>query len=222
MPKGGAVQAGAVRMSGGRVVSQDLLEGLSVRSVEDVSIIAGKEKDVVLSGGTVVVASVQSTKLSSQTIELLSGWNQAIQMDAHGGSVQMGAVQMSGSRVDTDDAMHGMSIRSKEDVEIAAAEDSEVLVSGGSIALVASESVSMVGSSVMLTSHWGGQIELSAAGGATVVDSLRLSGAELSSVDGLGGLTVRSEQEDVQISAGRAVSVRGEQVSMVGERVLVV
>ena len=171
-PKGGAVQASALRLTGGRVVSHDALEGLSVRSMEDVTLSAGKDKDIMMSAGAVLVASAKSTKIRSRTIELETGWNQALTMNPNGGLVSMGAVQMTGSRVGTDDEMHGMSIRSKEDVEIAAAEDSDVYVSGGSIALAATESVSMVGSSVSLTSEWGGAIELSAVGGSTVVDSL--------------------------------------------------
>ena len=218
MPRGGAVQAGALRMSGGRLASHDKLQGLLVNSVEDVSISAGHEKDIRMLGGTVMIASEKSTLISSQSIELATGWNQQITMDANGGFVSVGAVQVSGARVTTEDAMHGITLRSKEDVEIAAAADSDVRVSGGSISLMANDAVNIMGASISLASQWGGNIEVSPVGGSMMLDSLRLSGAEMSSVDRLGGMTVRSEEEDVQIAAGRAVSVRGERVQMVGER----
>merc|ERR1740117_2152434 len=210
MPQGGAVQAGALRMSGGRLASHDKLQGLLVNSVEDVSISAGHEKDIRMLGGTVMIASEKSTLISSQSIELATGWNQQITMDANGGFVAVGAVQMTGARMTTEDGMHGITMRSKEDVEIAAAADSDVMVSGGSISLMANDAVNIMGASISLASQWGGNIEVSPVGGSMMLDSLRLSGAEMSSVDRLGGMTVRSEEEDVQIAAGRAVSVRGE------------
>ena len=52
------------------------------------------------------------------------------------------------------------------------------------------------------------------------LESLRMSGSELSSVDQVGGITVRSEDEDVEIAAGRVVSVRGQRVNMMAEQEL--
>ena len=52
-----------------------------------------------------------------------------------------------------------------------------------------------------------------------VIDKLQLSGSELKSNDALGGVTMRSENEDVEITAGRQVSMHGKSVN-VFERVL--
>ena len=59
-------------------------------------------------------------------------------MDAAGGSVRMGSVKVSGSRVGTDDVMHGRAVRSGEDVAIAA---ESVVVSGGAVAMTAVKKV---------------------------------------------------------------------------------
>ena len=45
-----------------------------------------------------------------------------------------------------------------------------------------------------------------------------MSGGEMSSADRLGGLRVRSEDEDVELAAGRSATVRGERVNVVAER----
>ena len=44
-----------------------------------------------------------------------------------------------------------------------------------------------------------------------------MSGAELASVDRLGGLMARSDDEDIKLAAGRTVVVRGQDVSLVAE-----
>merc|ERR1719247_295318 len=189
------------------MTSRDALQGLMVRSVEDVSISSGEDKDIMMSGGAVTMSSAVSTAISSRSIELSSGWNQQIAMDANGGFVTLGAVKMTGSRVSSDDAMHGITMRSKEDVEIAAADDSDVMVSGGNVVLSATNAVDVTAGSISLSSQWGGNIELSPTGGSVVMDSLTMSGSQLSSVDQFGGMTVRSEEEDVEIGAGKSVSV---------------
>ena len=110
------MKAGAMSFKGGSVASVDSLEGLSVRSNEDVAIAAGIGKDVMMSGDSVELSSARNTLISGQQIALASGWNQEINLDAAGGFVRMGGVQVSGSSVGTEDAMHGMAMRSGEDV----------------------------------------------------------------------------------------------------------
>ena len=125
------------------MVSEDTLEGLSVRSGEDVSIAAGSGKDVMVSGGSVLVSSSKLTSITGQQVALASGWNREIALDAAGGFVRMGGVKMTGSRVGTDDEMHGMAMRSGEDVEVAAASGSDVVVSGGAVTMSAVKSVEL-------------------------------------------------------------------------------
>ena len=137
MPKGGAVKAGAMSFQGGSVASTDSLEGLSVRSDEDVSIAAGIGKDVMMSGDKVELSSARNTVINGQQIELASGWNQEINLDAAGGFVRMGGVQVSGSAVGTDDAMHGMSMRSGEDVSMEAGAGGTAMVSGDDVSMTA-------------------------------------------------------------------------------------
>ena len=51
-----------------------------------------------------------------------------------------------------------------------------------------------------------------------VIDKLQLSGSELKSNDALGGVTMRSENEDVEITAGRQVSMHGKSVNVLAEQ----
>ena len=95
-----------------------------------------------------------------------------VTMDANGGFATLGAVKMTGSRVSSDDVMHGIAMRSKEDVEIIAADDSNVMVSGRNVMLSASNAVNMMASSISLSSEWGGNIELSTPGGSVLMNSL--------------------------------------------------
>merc|ERR1719502_45371 len=148
MPKGGSVKAGALGLQGGSLVSSDVMEGLSVRSGEDVAVAAGIGKDVMVSGDSVMVNSARSTAISAQKIELASGWNQEISMDAAGGFVRMGAVKVSGSRVGTDDVMHGMAVRSGEDVEVAAGLGGDVVMSGGAVSMSAVKNVEVSAGSI--------------------------------------------------------------------------
>merc|ERR1719440_2162742 len=147
------------------MVSGDSLEGLSVRSGEDVSIAAGAGKDVMVSGGSVEVSSARTTSISGQQIQLASGWNQEIALDAAGGFVRMGAVKVSGSRVGTDDAMHGMAMRSGEDVEVAAGLGGDVVMSGGAVSMSAVKSVDVSAGSIGLSTEWAGRITVAPSGG---------------------------------------------------------
>ena len=117
-------RAGALQMSGGRMTSTDNMEGMGIWSQTDITL---ESKNMMVTGGMVDIHSDEDTVISSHSIELSSGWNQQISMDANGGFVTLGAVKMTGSRVSSDDAMHGIAMRSKEDVEIAAADDSDVM-----------------------------------------------------------------------------------------------
>ena len=171
------MKAGALGLQGGSLVSSDVMEGLSVRSGEDVAIAAGIGKDVMVSGDSVMVNSARSTAISAQKIELASGWNQEISMDAAGGSVRMGSVKVSGSRVGTDDVMHGMAVRSGEDVAIAA---ESVVVSGGAVAMTAVKNVEVAAGSIALSTEWGGDIDLVTRDGAVEVEDIALSGSTIS------------------------------------------
>ena len=130
----------------------------------------------------------------------------------------MGGLAVAGSRVGTDDMMHGMAVRSGEDVEVAAGAGSDVMVSGGAVGITAVKNVDVSAASIGLSTEWGGSVVVAPHGGAMAVEALRLSGAELGSEDRLGGLAVRSAEEDIELAAGRTVAVHGQDVRLVAEQ----
>ena len=77
----------------------------------------------------------------------------------------MGGVKMTGSRVGTDDEMHGMAMRSGEDVEVAAAAGSDVVVSGGAVTMSAVKSVELEADNIALSTTWGGSVAMAPSGG---------------------------------------------------------
>ena len=133
---GGAIAAGGVRMSGSAVESQDMMEGLRLSSARDIELLPGIGHDVMIAGGGFAVSTLGSTSISSRSIAMSVSWNEDIEMMPKGGGVQAGPVRLSGGSVVSGDTLEGLSVRSGEDVSIAAGAGKDVMVSGGSVELL--------------------------------------------------------------------------------------
>jgi hypothetical protein len=115
-PNGGTVALDSVNVDGTSVQSHDELKGLRVTSDEDVLLKAGKTKGVKVMGDVLEFSSRTDTRINGGSIKLQTGWNAPITLDAPGGDVRVGNLQMGSGEMHSVDEVRGLQWRSTEDI----------------------------------------------------------------------------------------------------------
>ena len=166
---GGALATGSVRVSGSGVESQDAMMGLQLSSARDIELLPGIGHDVTIASGGLSIVTEGATTISSRSIAMSVSWNEDVRMMPKGGAVQAGPVSLSGGSIVSDDTLEGLSVRSGEDVVVAAGPGKDVMVSGGSVVLASAHTTSITGQEIELTSGWNRDITMDTAGGLSLI-----------------------------------------------------
>merc|ERR1719163_2263771 len=92
------------------------------------------------------------------------------------------------------------------------------MVSGGDVSMTASKTVDISGGNIAMSTDWGGMVKIDPRGSEMIVDNVFMAGSQIRSDDRLSGMTLRSEDDDVEIAAGRMASMRGQSVNLMAEQ----
>ena len=156
-----------------------LLAGLRVGSHQNMLLKAGPQKSLTMQGGKVSLQAESTSRIQAEKIAVESGWAGGISLDANGGNVRIGQLELDGRGLTSHDKLGGVVWSSAEDVHVTTAPGRAMRLQGGKVQLEAAQKIVLEAPTIQLQSAFNQDIRFETHGGDVAVEALAFSGASV-------------------------------------------